>query len=306
MLKLGVSTVAFKNTKEIRDFYEKTGIPLEYGVNLKSDDVKLLLDAHVKCTSVHVPSPTQRFFPNFASGKKEVLASSMDILKQSMDTLSRCGGTTLVIHPGYAIDALVPSDYEKRKPFIEKGISEFEEYIIDRDGAVTGPSYLQSYFYKRYFENFKENISLINDLVESYGFYLAIENLNPRLYYILQLPSEILELSGISNNIHFCLDFGHLFISSIVNKFDFMEGIRNILATDKVIHFHLSNNPSRPGYYNDAHDHITSGNIDYTVIIPQLTQRDATLILEIKHNPTEDIAFLKDQGVKWRYLEERE
>lgn len=297
MLRLGVSSVAFKGVEEIQEFYKETGIPIEYGVNLRPTDVKYLLSHEVGCRSIHVPSPTKDFFPNFASRDRMVYRQSMDILKESMETLSECGGSTLVIHPGYALDELVPSDYMRRKPFIEKGIKRYKDYIIDKDGAITGPSYLNSLMYRKHFQIFMENLSLIKDFVEAEGFRIAFENLNPRLYYILQSPVEMIEVSKFFDNIYFCLDFGHLYISSIINGFDFIEGVKTILEEVDVIHFHLSNNPSRVGYYNDAHDHITSGNIDYPTLFPLFSHKDANLILEIKHDPREDISFLRRYGI---------
>ena len=293
MRQIGVSTVAFKSKKEIEIFYKETGIPLEYSVNLLPDDISYLLDIHIPCTSVHIPSPTREFFPNFASANKTVFQKSIEILKESMNTLFNCGGTTLVLHPGYATDFLIPSDYKLRKPFIEKGIERYKNYIIDKNGAVTGRDYLLSEDYIRYFKIFSENILKVLEFVKTQGFLLAIENLNPRLYYILQTPQEIKDLSKLSPDIHFCLDFGHLYISSLTNKFNFLEGIREILDTNKVIHFHISNNPSSPGYYDDAHDHIDRGKIEYSSLFPLIKETDANYILEIKYNPKEDIKILK-------------
>ncbi len=297
MSQIGVSSVAFRSPEEARVFYEKEGIPLEYGVNLSPIDVDYLMVNKVKCISLHIPSPTRGFFPNFATGDRKVYKESMDILNESMETLSKCGGGTLVLHPGYAEDALLPSDYKNRKPFIERGINEFKDYIIDKDGAVTGLSYLKSLSYKRHWKLLMENIGLVSEFVEDQGFHLAIENLNPRLYYLLQLPDEMVTLARISENIYFCLDFGHLFISSLVNGFDFEKGINKILSTGRVIHFHLSNNPSRIGYYNDAHNSILKGNIDYSKLLPKIREVQANFIVEIKSDPREDIAFLK-KGLK--------
>ncbi len=297
MNQIGVSSVAFRRPEDARAFYEEEGIPLEYGVNLSPIDVDYLISHRVRCISLHIPSPTRGFFPNFATGDKSVYISSMDILKESMETLSRCGGDTLVLHPGYAEDALLPSDYKERKPFIERGIDLFKDCIIDKDGAVVGPEYLRSLTYERHWNLLLENIGLVSEFVEDQGFRLAIENLNPRLYYLLQLPDEVVELSRISRSAYFCLDFGHLFISSLVNGFDFEEGIEKILSTGRVIHFHLSNNPSRKGYYNDAHNSMLLGNIDYFKLLSKIKDVRANFIVEIKSDPREDVVFLKE-GLK--------
>ena len=293
MHRIGVSTVAFGNKDEILEFYSKTGVRMEYGVNLLQQDVEFLLKNHVPCMSVHVPSPTRSYFPNFATSDTMVYEKSMDILKESMDTLSKCGGKTIVIHPGYATDRLIPSNYAKRKPVIENAMKAEGEYIIDKNGAVTGKSYILSKKYKEHFNIFAENVDKIGKFVEDRDFSLAVENLNPRLFYILQTPDEIENLANNTKNTHLCLDIAHLFISCFANKFDYLEGVKKILNTGKVIHFHLSNNPSKLGLYDDAHDHITNGNISFPTLIPLLKQIDATFMLEVKYNPLSDIAYLK-------------
>ena len=294
MYRIGVSTVAFKEKKEAEAFYKETGIPLEYSVNLTEDAVSYLLKNGVECLSVHIPSPTRRFFPNFASSDPLVFQKSMEILKESMETLSKCGGNLLVLHPGYAVDALVPSDFKERKPFIEKGKEEFKEYVIEERAIATGRAYLLSSVYKRHFRIFMENIGEIVEYVKKEGFTLAVENLNPRLFYVLQLPDEVRRLSLAISDIRFCLDFGHLYISSLANEFDFVKGVREIIDTKKVVHLHISNNPSRWGYYDDAHDHISRGNIDFSTLFPLIPKEDVNFVLEVKYNPREDLELLKE------------
>ncbi len=292
MYRIVVSTVAFKDEKEAERFYKEKGIPFEFSVNLSPSQVSYLSNANVRCASVHIPSPTRRFFPNFATSSSQLFEKSMDILKESMETLSHCGGNVLVLHPGYAIDALVPSDFKERKPFIEKGAREYEKYIIHKKSVVTGRAYLSSLSYRRHFRLFSENILKVVDFVKAQGFKLAIENLNPRLFYIFQTPKEAQFLSALSEDIYFCLDVGHLYISSLVHGFNFLQGIKDIIETGRVIHFHLSNNPSRVGYYDDAHDHLTKGNIDFPSLLKILSENDANFVLEIKYNPENDIKLL--------------
>lgn len=78
-MNLAVSSVAFKDVEETRDFYVELNIPIELGVNLDKGQLDFLDKAKVKARSVHVPCPKSFMLPNFATFDESVLNSSREI-----------------------------------------------------------------------------------------------------------------------------------------------------------------------------------------------------------------------------------
>ncbi|HDM70280.1 MAG: hypothetical protein DRP30_03595 [Thermotoga sp.] len=300
-LNVGISTVAFKDVKNAIEFHRETGIPMEYSVNLSVEDVERLILEKIPALSVHVPSPNEGFLPNFASDDPEVLKKSFDILRNSVETLKKTmnDGFTegiIVLHPGYALNELVPSIYSERKVLLESKISKYEKFLIERSGIINGPEYLETDDYRRHFEIFVSNLPKLIEIVENEGFTLAIENLNPRLFYILQTPDEIYKIIENVRNVHLCLDISHLWVSSKVMGFDYFETVRRIMDTDRVVHVHVSNNPSKKGLYEDPHLDLDSGEIDMKLVLKNIIEgsRNINLVLEVKKNPLKNLEMLRE------------
>lgn len=57
----------------------------------------------------------------------------------------------------------------------------------------------------------KEAANICNDQ----GIRLAVENLNPRLTYLFQMPEDFVRMTGEINNLYICVDIGHLFNESV-------------------------------------------------------------------------------------------
>jgi sugar phosphate isomerase/epimerase len=76
---------------------------------------------------------------------------------------------------------------------------------------------------------------------------LAVENLNPRVTYLFQHPSELVGVVHALPQLGICVDLGHLWISSLVHGFAFLSGLRDMVATGRVVSAHVHDNGSRLG-----------------------------------------------------------
>jgi sugar phosphate isomerase/epimerase len=91
-----------------------------------------------------------------------------------------------------------------------------------------------------------------------------------------------------------CLDVGHLWIASQVYGFDYLEGIKQILATKKVITAHIHSNPSDRAaqVFVDSHDGINRHSFDYRTILKLLADSGANIILETVCSPKQNTLLL--------------
>jgi sugar phosphate isomerase/epimerase len=113
-----------------------------------------------------------------------------------------------------------------------------------------------------------------------------VENLNPRLTYLFQLPEELTALAREIPEIVFCVDLGHLWISSLAHGFEFLQGLREILATGRVVSVHVHDNPSTlgpPPVLADDHTLIGSGRVPIGEALSVLARAGSPrLIIESK------------------------
>lgn len=289
-MNLAVSSVAFKDVEETRDFYVELNIPIELGVNLDKGQLDFLDKAKVKARSVHVPCPKSFMLPNFAAFDESVLNSSREIFLESCRTAFRFGCNIVSLHPGYCTDALMPTEPEEREKSLQR--------TTGRSQTVVEPSYVFEKNYMLHFEALERNLREITKEIKNFGLKLACENLNPKYFYMVQTPSEIKRLMDI-DSVNICLDLGHLWISSLVHGFEFYSSVEELVSTGKVIEIHASNNDSSVGKYNDAHDHLYHGSIDYRrvlKILQKFDREDLLFTIEVKHDPRSDLLFLKESG----------
>ena len=236
-------------------------------------------------------TPKEPLLPNFASFDSAALEKSLTILMKSVEVANELDVDTLVIHPGYALDGLLPTDSKERDALLAEWAEKEKDFIIHESFSVTEASYVKSDVYRKYLENLAFNLSKLRIFLEK---HLALENLNPRLFYIPQTPEDVVYLVE-KTDFDICLDTGHLWISSQVNDFDFYEGLESILRTHKVRVVHLNNNSSSSskGQFKDDHDHLLSGEIDMHKVLRILDGYDIeVLTVEVKKDPTEDVTFL--------------
>jgi len=287
MAKLAVSSVGFKNIEDIVSFHIETRVALELGVNLCEKDLEILHRAGVQVLSVHVPCPKRTLLPNFASRDDSIVAASRDIFLESCQTALKFGCEIVVLHPGYCMDDLMPTESGERERSLQR--------VVGSANVVVDRTYVLNEEYKLHFAALLKNIRNLLKDTRRLGIELACENLNPKYFYMVQTVEEITALAEI-DGVNLCLDLGHLWISSLVHGFDYYGAIEEILMTGKVIEIHASNNDSTIGRYQDSHDHLYNGTIDYRRVVEILRtfdHKNLVFTVEVKHDPRSDLIFLE-------------
>jgi sugar phosphate isomerase/epimerase len=136
----------------------------------------------------------------------------------------------------------------------------------------------------------------LTDLAErfaAHGVRVAAENLNPRVGYLFQTPDEMVEIGSLHPNLGLCLDIGHLYISSFAYDFDFLEAVKTIAATGKVLTCHLHSNSSNPGRFRDDHQSLDKNDFPYREALEILRGTGANFILELLEEPLRNSRLLK-------------
>ncbi|HAF51107.1 MAG: Xylose isomerase domain-containing protein TIM barrel [Synergistales bacterium 54_24] len=293
-MKIAVSSMAFESLDETFDFFGRhPEVYLELGVDLREEEVEAIARRGIPASSLHVPCPFERFMPNMASFDPQALEASIEITKRSLEAAAMCKASVAVLHPGYATDSLLPSDPESRDAFLTEVSGKVPCYILDGASATTSAEYPLSPEYKSYMTQLAKKARLAIAMAKGRGIAMAFENLNPRYPYLCQSPRDIRFLSDSVNDISFCLDIGHLWISSCAHGFDFYAALSSVLETGKVAAVHLSNNSTGGTKFSDDHRHLLEGKVDVKkcleVILPY---RPGILVIEVKGDPTPDVDLL--------------
>ena len=257
-VKIGVSLVAFKNISEIKPFVEdliKSRINpyFELSYKLTETDIKSLDFLKGKTLSVHAPCPGTEYYPNFGSSRADIIKDSISSLKKSAETAANFGGDIVVLHPGYTLDVPVYSDYQKRKALLEQNKKE-QEYIWRKEGGICKPEYVKSDSYKVHILTTVKNLNYASKVCREQGISLAIENLNPRITYLFQLPDDLIFALKNVDKIGVCLDLGHLWLSSLLYRYNFISAVKRLSETGRVITVHVHNNSS-DGVHAFSDDH---------------------------------------------------
>ena len=304
-----ISIVAFSELDQllaVQKQYDELGggrtarYELSYGLSAAA--METLLDLIVgRVVSVHAACPKTRYFPNLASANARVVDQSMLDLMVSLDTAVRFGADIMVMHPGYATDNPVPSEMLPRAALLAG--EEFHPHIWKKKGSISFPTYVHQQSYRGFAQRAMENLLVLIHESEGSGVRLAVENLNPRAGYLFQTPSEMVEIANVHPNMSLCLDIGHLWASSCVYAFDFLEGLQCIVATGNVITSHLHNNFSSPplvlgdpdsGVFEDSHVSLDRGNLPYVAAVRILAEAGVNLVLEVKEEPLHNMMVLQD------------
>ncbi len=109
-----------------------------------------------------------------------------------------------------------------------------------------------------------------------------MENLNPRVTYIFQLPSEIAELVRALPSVRVCVDIGHLWIASLAHGFAFADGLAQILATGSVRSAHIHDNSSRlepAPFLVDEHGLVGTGTVPVREALAALVRAEVPAIV---------------------------
>ncbi len=290
-----MSLVAMRDEAEIRDFLANAGkdvlLELSYTMNQPLlDSIEPLIRGRVE--SVHACCPSTAFFPNFASADRAVVERSFADMEQTLGTAVRFGASIVVLHAGYATDSPMPSAYKDRSELLAR--REFSADIRFSDGAICGPEYNKKESYLRYSARTKENLIELAELYAMRGVRVAAENLNPRVGYLFHTPDEMAEIAVLHPNLGLCLDIGHLYISSFAYGFDFLEGIKTIVATGKVFTSHLHSNTSGPGRFRDDHQSIDRNGFPIAEALKILDGSGSNLVLELLEEPLRNDRILRD------------
>jgi sugar phosphate isomerase/epimerase len=277
---VGVSLVAFSSAAEVRGFIAEAGrrhglepaFELSYAMSAALLAEVVFLEGHV--LSAHAPCPAAELFPNLGSRDPRVVGDSLEAVRASAATAAAFGAGALVLHPGYTTDAAVLSDAQRRLASLEAHADTGDAgWLWLQRGTVCRPGYCESPGYRLHLEVASENLERAAAVCAEEGVRLAVENLNPRLTYLFQLPSELARLAARIPGIALCVDLGHLWLSSLVHGFGFVEGLAEILATGRVVTTHVHDNGSTlgpPPMLSDDHAPIGTGSVPIGDALPLL------------------------------------
>lgn len=302
-----VSLLSASSLQEVIRLHEAINPANPMSFELSYEMSKPLLDSMApllkgRVVSVHATCPSTEFFPNLASGDAGVLHQSITDLRSSLDTACSFGASFLVLHPGYATDISIPSNSKMREKLFTG--EEFQPYIWKQEGSVCVPEYTQTALYIGFKDQAVRNLCSFAKECSQRGVTLAVENLNPRVGYLFQTPDEMVALVEENPELSICLDVGHLWVSSCLYGFDYMEGVKKILATGKVVTTHLHSNSSHSGEdqasirLEDDHDSFDRWGFPYERITEEIITNGANLVLEVKKNPLENYLLLQDLVVR--------
>lgn len=258
--------------------------------------------------SVHAPCPRSANFPNLGSRDPSVRRGSLEDIQRSAETASAFGAGFVVLHPGYTLDVAVPVDSNRRLAALVRHAGVEARYVWSQGGGICTPDYCETAEYRLRREEATANLAEAARLCSDEGIELAVENLNPRVTYLFQLPAEMVRVVHAVPQLRICVDLGHLWISSLVHGFDFLGGLRGILATGRVVSAHVHDNGSRLGTrvaegvvdappdgsrFGDDHLAIGRGNVPIAAAVHQLKRAGVGfLVVETLDPPLESVRRL--------------
>lgn len=267
---IGLSLIVFRNPDEVKDFIKASQELLDFepyfelSSHLDSDFLKSVSFLKGRVFSAHAPCPSQVFFPNLGSKDPKVVREGLEIVRKSAQTVASFEGSNLVLHPGYTLDDAVYMEYGKRKSVLESLGGVEEEQVWIKEGSICKPGYCETPIYKTHLNEAFSNLQKAAFICKEEGVKLCVENLNPRVTYLFQLPEDLINLTRKTEDIFLCLDIGHLWMSSLVHQFDFMSAADSISRTERVLISHVHDNRSTLDntiYLSDEHGLIGSGNV---------------------------------------------
>ena len=254
-----------------------------------------------RTVSVHATCPATECFPSLAGEDAGVIEQSNRDLDATLETALLFGADIVVVHPGYATHRAIPADEDRRKAMLTG--AEFRADIRVKEGAICGPGYAATERYRAFLERTLANLAPFCRRCAGRGVGLAVENLNPRVGYLIQTPDDVIEAVQRLPAAGICLDIGHLWISAQVYGFGFREGVRRILDTGRVVSAHLhSNHAAGQGAarYTDDHLCLDDGNVPVREALALLARSVANLVIESKQEPLANGVWLHRYLEQWR------
>lgn len=275
----GTSLVGISNADElsiVAKAFPEASFELPYNLRPKDMD-EWLGKAKGRIASIHSLSPMRDMFPNFASADEGTVKWSREQVLEDARLAVSVGAHILVLHPGYLVEGLVPTDVSERSRLLgESGLGRF---ISVEKGSICTLEYIHEREYSAAFSSMVDNLRSLSQELVDMGVSLAVENLNPRAGYLLIHPNEMLELAR-TTELRFCLDVGHMLVSSALYGFDFLSAVESVLSTGRVVTVHMHSNPSGPGRYEDSHQSIRANGFPYREVMDMVRAGGANLMLE--------------------------
>jgi len=295
MARIALSLVGMRSRGELAAYLGQAGSASRFELSYKMtpeflDSIES--DIKGKVLSVHACCPETEYFPNFASLDPEVVERSFRDMDATLETALRFGASIVVLHAGYATDLAMPSTFRDRSVLL--GRDEFKADIRYAEGAICGPEYIHTEAYLRYAATAKQHLVSLAARFAVRGVRLAVENLNPRVAYLFHAPEEMVELAALHPDLHLCLDVGHLYISSFVYGFDFLDGVAKVMETGKVATTHIHSNPSGPGRFFDVHDSVDRHGFPIGDVLEILIRSNANMVIEAVEEPVRNTMLLRE------------
>ncbi len=310
---IGLSLTAFGTARDLEDFLlrdlkkpesQGDGSPppmspvFELSYKMDEEYLRRVAALEIKAVSVHAPCPHTSTLPNLGSRDPEVLAESYEMLEESAKTAAVFGADILVLHAGYATDRRIYTDFEERRKSLEDAPPLPETYIYKHEGMVSTAEYCDAPEYRVHLGETIKNLPRAIEICRNRGITLAVENINPRITYLMQQPEDLFLTARKVPEVRFCLDIGHLWISSLIHNFNYLETIDRILETRRVITTHLHNNHStagKPESVADDHLSLDRGELPYREVVELLMRKGpGRFIVEAKERPMENLQILRD------------
>ncbi len=297
---VGISLAGFHAASAVRSFQDAARTRLgreplfELSYTLDEPFLRDISFLRGSVLSVHAPCPGGEFFPNLGSRDPAVRRDGLEAVRRSAATAARFGARLVVLHPGYTLDTAVPVDPGRRLAGLAALPEEERQQVWLADGSICRRGYCGTASYRAHLEQAFDGLGAADAACREAGVELAVENLNPRLTYIFQLPSELGELTRALPSISLCVDIGHLWISSLAHGFVFADGLAEILATGRVRSAHVHDNASRlepAPVLADDHALVGSGTVPVREAVSALVQSGVpSIVVETTTLPLENTA----------------
>lgn len=189
------------------------------------------------------------------------------------------------MHARYTTDNYVPTNYSDRKHLLLYKLN-LPEYC--------DKTYTSSDLYKRHMEITIDNLKEVSKICNDNGVVLAIENLKPIPTYLFQVMEDFNKLVSEIPNIGICIDTGHLWLSSQVYGFNYLDILTTLLQTGCVVSTHIHDNNT----VKDSHSTIATGVIPLKDSVKKIVElSNAPLISEAKQDPLKNIKLLHKYSI---------
>ncbi|UJS17540.1 MAG: hypothetical protein L3J17_00370 [Candidatus Jettenia sp.] len=290
-VKIELSTMCFYHgdilakIKRCRNVIESHGFT--FGIQLHNSITKdvydTIKDLDVAFT-VHAPVFSNHFINLAHNDFDSILAGFQNTacVMQSLQT------KTALFHGFFMTQNPIKNDPHNYGKVLRDAID--SKYRLN-DTRVMDPKFLETEEFRNYQNTVKINMERLREKYPSYT--LCIENDFPGIGNGNQTPAHLIYL-----NCPVWLDTGHLWASSLLNKFDFYRGLEEICTQCQVIGVHINTNQTSLDWnfkspYGDTHSHFSREyDMDMDKVIRILKKNHIThFTIEILGGDLKDIAF---------------